>query len=307
MNSVRIGTRGSELALWQARRVQEKLAASGVRSELHLLKTTGDRHADVPLSSIGGTGMFIKELEEALVRDEVDLAVHSLKDVPSLVPPEFELAGFLERGDPRDAWFHPDGLAIERLPEGSLIGTSAPRRRAQLRTLHPRLRVVALRGNVPTRLQKMRDGLCAGLVLAAAGVTRLGREREITSRFEADQMIPAAGQGIVGLEILRRRDDMREIVRGISDADAELAAECERGVLQQFGTLLDCYSAVAVHARLTGDQIRIDAFFSDPEGEISIRDTIGGSREDHGVLVRQLADRLKQQGALDLLGARDDE
>jgi hydroxymethylbilane synthase len=256
--TVRIGTRGSQLALWQANEVQRLLAIAGHASELVIVKTTGDRHQDVPLASIGGKGLFIKELEEALERGAIDLAVHSLKDVPSILPEQFALAAFLERADPRDAWLHVDGKPLDAMPDGAVIGTSAPRRRAQLAQLVPHLRVEDIRGNVDTRIAKARNGQYAGLVLAAAGITRLGRAREITSYFSIDEMIPAAGQGIVTVECLASNERASLAARAINHEASERAALNERGVLQKFGTRLDCYSAVAVHATPT----LIRAFFA---------------------------------------------
>ncbi len=247
MTRLRIGTRGSQLALWQANEVQRLLALAGHDAEIAIVKTTGDKRQDVSLASIGGKGLFIKELEEALEREEIDVAVHSLKDVPSLIPEHFALAAFLERADPRDAWVHVDGKPLEEMPEGSVIGTSAPRRRAQLARLLPHLRVEDIRGNVDTRLRKAREGQYAGLVLASAGLTRLGRAAEITSYFSIDEMIPAAGQGIVAIECLASNERARTAARSINHEDSEQAALQERGVLQKFGTRLDCYSAVAVH------------------------------------------------------------
>lgn len=247
MTSLRIGTRGSQLALWQANEVQWLLARAGHDAEIVIVKTTGDQRQDVPLAAIGGKGLFIKELEEALERDAIDIAVHSLKDVPSIIPDHFALAAFLERADPRDAWVHVDGTSIDAMPAGAVIGTSAPRRRAQLAQLFPQLRAVDIRGNVDTRLRKAREGQYAGLVLAAAGLTRLGRASEITSYFSIDEMIPAAGQGIIAIECLTSNERAGDAVRAINHEESEHAALNERGVLQKFGTRLDCYSAVAVH------------------------------------------------------------
>jgi hydroxymethylbilane synthase len=246
---LRIGTRGSQLALWQAGEVQRLLALAGHDAELVIVKTTGDQRQDVPLASIGGKGLFIKELEEALERDAIDMAVHSLKDVPSLIPEQFVLAAFLERADPRDAWVHVDGKPIAGMPPGAVIGTSAPRRRAQLLELFPELHAKDIRGNVDTRLRKAREGQYAGLVLAAAGLTRLGRAHEITSYFSVEEMIPAAGQGIVAIECLGSNERARMAARAINHEETEHAAITERAVLQKFGTRLDCYSAVAVHSR----------------------------------------------------------
>jgi hydroxymethylbilane synthase len=245
--TVRIGTRGSALALWQANEARRRLEAAGWEPEIAIVKTTGDKRTDVSLASIGGKGLFIKELEEALERREIDMAVHSLKDVPTIIPDHFVLASFLERADPRDAWIHVDGKPISSMPDGAVIGTSAPRRRAQLALLFPHVRLVDIRGNVDTRIQKARNGDYAGIVLAAAGVTRLGRAAEITSTFSLDEMLPAAGQGIVAIECLAMNERVREIARSINDDASEAAARHERGVLQKFGTRLDCYSAVAAH------------------------------------------------------------
>lgn len=262
---LRIGTRGSALALWQANEAARLFTAAGYEPELVLVKTTGDKRQDVSLATIGGKGLFIKELEEALERGAIDVAVHSCKDVPSLIPEQFVLAGFLERADPRDAWVHPSSTPIAELPDGATIGTSAPRRRAQLAALFPRLRVEDIRGNVDTRIQKARDGHYAGVVLASAGLTRLGRASEITSYFDAAQMLPAAGQGIVAIECLASNAAAIKAAAKITHAPSAKAAQQERGVLQRFGTQLDCYSAVAVHS---SDGV-LRAFMA--KGERSIR------------------------------------
>jgi hydroxymethylbilane synthase len=256
---IRIGTRGSKLALWQAEETAKRLRGAGYEPELVIVKTTGDKRTDVSLATIGGKGLFIKELEEALEAGRVDVAVHSLKDVPSIIPDHFALAGFLERADPRDAWVHPEGKAIADLPAGSVVGTSAPRRRAQLLELFPQLEIKDIRGNVDTRIDKARRGDYAGVVLASAGLTRLGRDGEITSYFSVDEMIPAAGQGIVVIECLASNESAKAAARAINHAPSETAALRERGVLQKFGTRLDCYSEIAVHA--TDDGV-IRAFFS---------------------------------------------
>ena len=291
---VRIGTRGSRLALWQANETARRLAAAGFESELVIVKTTGDQRRDVSLATIGGKGLFIKELEEALERREIDVAVHSLKDVPSIIPEHFVLAAFLERADPRDAWVHPEGKPIAEMPVGAVIGTSAPRRRAQLASLFPRLRITEIRGNVDTRIAKARSGEYAGVILAGAGMTRLGRAGEITSWFGVDEMLPAAGQGIVAVECLADYARAREIAASINDAASETAARCERGVLQKFGARLDCYSAVAVHC--TPD-LTIRAFVSDLAGTRAIR-----ARREDGDVDGVFADLLNQ-GAEELLCA----
>lgn len=295
---LRIGTRGSLLALWQANTVASRLAESGRRTEIVTIKTTGDRRTDVPLASIGGKGLFIKELEEALRRGAIDLAVHSLKDVPSIVPDEFVLAGFLERGDPRDAWIHLDRTPIEELPPGATIGTSAPRRRAQLRALYPHLRLEEMRGNVDTRINKLRAGLYDGAILAAAGLTRLGRESEIVSLFDVRHMTPAAGQGIVALETLKTNERAIEAAKAISHEPTARAATCERGVLQKFGELLDCYSAVGVHATI-GEKTAIRVFLGELEGEQAVRSFHTGT--DDNAVVDTVYAELVAAGAIELV------
>lgn len=286
MKTVRIGTRGSQLALWQANETSRRLRDAGYEPELHIVKTTGDKRHDVSLATIGGKGLFIKELEEALERGDVDIAVHSLKDVPSIIPDHFELAGFLERADPRDAWIHVGRRAIAEMPDGSVIGTSAPRRRAQLAQLFPQLVIEDIRGNVDTRINKARDGQYAGIILASAGLTRLGRASEITSYFSVDEMLPAAGQGIVAIECLASNDFAKAAARAINHEPSEVAARSERAVLQKFGMRLDCYSAVAVHY----SEGALRAFFSN--GTRSIRASGPTVDAVHQELVAQGAEEL---------------
>jgi hydroxymethylbilane synthase len=290
--SLRIGTRGSKLALWQANEVARRLRDAGATTEIVPIRTSGDKRPQASLASIGGKGVFIKELEEALAAGTIDLAVHSLKDVPSIMPDEFVLSAFLERGDPRDAWVQRDRIPLRELPAGLTIGTSAPRRRAQLRLLRPDIRVEEIRGNVDTRMAKVRSGIYAGAVLAAAGLQRLDLDSEITSYFSVDEMIPAAGQGIIVVETLRGQS----LPRTINDADAEVAARCERGVLQKFDTLLDCYSAVAVHATIDRT-ITLRAFFGD--GETCVRVIRTGRQA--AALIDSTYDELVAKGARELL------
>jgi hydroxymethylbilane synthase len=291
--NVRIGTRGSQLALWQANEVSKQLSERGYRPEIVPFKTTADKRQDVPLAAIGGKGLWVKELEEALLRGEIDMAVHSLKDVPSIIGDEFVLSGFLERADPRDAWVHVEGKSIASLPSGAVVGTSAPRRRAQLRALYPHLRIDDIRGNVDTRINKLRDGLYDGAILAAAGLTRLGRASEITSYFSIDEMLPACGQGIIAIETLR------DAPTAINHEPTALTARCERGVLQKFGTLLDCYSACAVHATFDDGTITIRAFFGELDGDRVIRVTRSG--RDADALVDDVHRELVEKGAMELV------
>jgi len=296
---IRIGTRGSELALWQANEVARRLISLGYDFQIVTVKTTGDKRHDVPLASIGGKGLFVKELEEALERKAIDIAVHSLKDVPSIIPRQFALAAFLERADPRDAWLQPDGTPIEALPAGAVVGTSAPRRRAQILARFPGLKVEPIRGNVGTRVNKIRSRAYDAVVLASAGLTRLGRTSDITSLFSVEEMLPAAGQGIVAIEALSDNARAIDAVRRINHGPTEVAALCERGVLQSFGERLDCYSCIAVHATVSNDQVSLRAFMSDYDATRVIRADARG-RDD--VAVSEVSKQLKRQGAVELLG-----
>ena len=305
MAALRIGTRGSELALWQAREVARLLEQRGIASSLQIIHSTGDKRTDVPLAQIGGKGLFVKELEEALIEQRIDLAVHSLKDVPSTLDDTFALTAFLERADPRDAWFHPAGLPIVDLPAGAVVGTSAPRRAAQIRHRFPRLETRPIRGNVPTRIEKMRRGEYDAIVLAVAGVSRLGRAGEISSIFSIEEMVPAAGQGIVAIETLAHRHDLVEILAGVNHEPSALAARCERGVLHEFGTNIDCYSSIAVHAQIGAAGIRLDAFVSNLDGTSAIRETISTPTASIEHAVKAMAGRLEARGALRILTSRE--
>jgi hydroxymethylbilane synthase len=293
---IRIGTRGSQLALWQANEVAKHLAEQGYRPEIVTYKTTADKRQDVPLAAIGGKGLWVKELEEALLRRDIDMAVHSLKDVPSIIGDEFVLSAFLERADPRDAWVNLESKPIASLPDGAVVGTSAPRRRAQLRALYPNLRIDDIRGNVDTRINKLRAGLYDGAILASAGLTRLGRSSEITSYFSTEEMLPACGQGIVAIETLRGHS---EAAAAINHPPTQLAAYCERGVLQKFGARLDCYSACAVHATFDGGTITLRAFFGELEGDRSVRVTCTG--RDADAVIDDVYRELVERGAMELV------
>lgn len=298
---IRIGTRGSQLALWQANETARLLAEQGHESELVIIKTTGDKRTDVPLSAIGGKGLFVKEIEDALSSGTIDIAVHSLKDVPSEIPEQFELAGFLKRADPRDAWLHPEGKTIEMLPAGATVATSSPRRKAQVIGRYPHLNVVSVRGNVDTRINKLRARDFDGLLLASAGLNRLGRASDITAFFPTDQMVPCAGQGIVAIEIARHRRELVPVIQSITHQPSQIAALTERGVLQKFGTLLDCYSAIAVHATLDGERIAVHAFLSDFEGTRSIKAAGEGTIEEREKVIDSVHRSLVEQGAHELL------
>jgi hydroxymethylbilane synthase len=307
MTTFRIGTRGSELALWQAHEVARLLGAAGHDSTIVVVKTTGDKRQgdkrqDVPLASIGGKGLFVKELEEALDRDEIDIAVHSLKDVPSIIPERFVLEAYLKRADARDIWIGREGRRLADLQPGSVVGTSSPRRRAQLLARFPGITVEAIRGNLDTRINKARSGVVDGVVLACAGLERLGRLDVVTDYFGIDEMVPAAGQGIIAIEARAEAIRTRSALARINHLETELLARCERGVLEHFGEAIGCDSAIAVHATFTDGLLTVRAVAFDDERDLSI--LVRQSGHDSRTLVRSVYDELIGKGAMELLVAK---
>jgi len=259
-----IATRESRLALWQARHVQSLLTAQGYQVSLLGMTTKGDQILDRSLSKVGGKGLFVKELETALEEGRADLAVHSLKDVPMELPPGFVLACVMEREDPRDAWVSNRYASLADLPQGALVGTSSLRRVALLRALRPDLRIEPLRGNLDTRLKKLDDGLYDGIVLAAAGLLRLDLGTRIAQVFEPSQMLPAAGQGALGIEIPKGRADVAQALASLVHLPSLLAVSAERAVSRVMGG--SCSMPLAAHATFSGDVLGLQAAWGDPQG-----------------------------------------
>ncbi len=269
--ALRIGSRGSKLALRQAEMLREKLVAAHPELaapgaiESVIIRTTGDRVTDRPLADIGGKGLFIKELEEALQDGRIDLAVHSLKDVPAFLPDGFALAAHLAREDARDALIaRGDAHSLAALPQGASVGTSSPRRQAQLLHLRPDLRIVPLRGNVDTRLAKIADGAADATVLALAGLKRLGRESEACAILSTTEMLPAATQGIVAVEIRDTDSKSRSLLAAIDHRPTALCASAERALLETLDG--DCRTPIAAMATLDGNRIALDAMVLSPDG-----------------------------------------
>lgn len=265
-----IATRESRLAMWQAQHVQQRLEALGHSVRLLGMTTQGDRILDRALSQVGGKGLFVKELEAALESGEADLAVHSLKDVPMELPEGFTLAAILEREDPRDAWVSPHYTTPADLPEGGVIGTSSLRRVALLRALlaeagRSDVRIEPLRGNLDTRLRKLDEGQYAGIVLAAAGLKRLGLRERIKGVFSEDDMLPAAGQGVLGIEIRAGREDVAEALLPLIDVRAALCTTAERTVSRVMGG--SCSMPLAAHATLDANGLHLRAAWGEVEGE----------------------------------------
>ncbi|UZG43568.1 hydroxymethylbilane synthase [Caldimonas thermodepolymerans] len=259
-----IATRESRLALWQARHVQALLQQRFGRTvELLGMTTRGDQILDRTLSKVGGKGLFVKELEVALEEGRAHLAVHSLKDVPMDLPAGFLLAAVLEREDPRDAFVSPRYASLEELPPQAVVGTSSLRRMVQLRALRPDLRIEPLRGNLDTRLRKLDEGRYDAIVLAAAGLMRLGLAERIRTRFEPDRMIPAAGQGALGIEIRADQAELRERLAGLVDRPTWLAVHAERAVSRALGG--SCSVPLAAHAVWQDGQLRLSTAIGHPE------------------------------------------
>jgi hydroxymethylbilane synthase len=256
-----IATRESRLALWQARHVQALLQSLGHSVELLGMTTQGDQILDRSLSKVGGKGLFVKELEVALEEGRADLAVHSLKDVPMDLPEGFALACVMEREDPRDAWVSPRYARLQDLPQGACVGTSSLRRVSLLQALRPDLRIQPLRGNLDTRLRKLDEGQYDGIVLAAAGLKRLGLQERIRHIFDTPEMLPAAGQGALGIEIRTDRSDVAQTLASLSHMPTWLAVAAERAVSRAMGG--SCSMPLAAHAIWQGEDLHLRAAWQD--------------------------------------------
>ena len=269
MALLRIGSRGSQLALWQANHVKELLEQRGHRIEIEIIKTTGDKITDVALAQVGTKGMFTKEIEEALAENLVDLAVHSLKDLPTEIPSGFEIAAIPPRQDARDAFCSLKYKRIQDLPQGARVGTSSLRRQAQLKALRPDLDTHALRGNVDTRLRKLEAGEYDAVILAAAGLKRLGKQDSIRQLLDAKVMCPAAGQGALAVEIRKADSAVRQHVIFLDDAAARLTTTCERALLNKMGG--GCQVPIGAFAEIILGKLHLQAVVASPEGSTVLR------------------------------------
>ena len=263
-----IATRESRLAMWQAEHVQAILQSRGYTVALLGMTTQGDQILDRSLSKVGGKGLFVKELEVALSEGRADIAVHSLKDVPMDMPDGFELACVMEREDPRDAWVSSLYPKLMDLPQGAVVGTSSLRRTVLLRALRPDLKIEPLRGNLDTRLRKLDEGQYAGIILAAAGLKRLNLMDRIRDIFDTDQMLPAAGQGALGIEICTGRTDLIEALKPLAHSTSWLAVAAERAVSRAMGG--SCSMPLAAYATLSGQTLSLRAAWGNPEGEAAL-------------------------------------
>lgn len=292
-----IATRASRLAVWQAEHVRDRLRAlyPACTVELLTLTTRGDQILDRTLSKVGGKGLFVKELETALLDGRADLAVHSLKDVPVDMRPPFELCTVLERADPRDAFVSNHHESLEALPAGAVVGTSSLRREAQIRAARPDLVVKPLRGNLDTRLDKLDRGEYDAIVLAAAGLERIGYGDRIRNRLSPAQSLPAAGQGALGIEIRDDRDDMRAWLAPLSSPATTACVSAERAVSRKLGG--SCQVPLAAYAELHGDELRIEALVSSVDGNRILRATRAGAASEAERLGLAVAQDLLDKGA----------
>ncbi len=294
---LKIGTRGSALAVTQSEWIKEKILSRhpGISVELVRIRTKGDKIVDSPLSKIGGKGLFVKEIEDALLRKEVDLAVHSIKDVPAELPEGLCLSVFPEREDPRDVFISREYASLSDLPEGASIGTGSLRRSSQLLHIRPDLNVVQLRGNVDTRLKKLESGAMQAIILAAAGMNRLGLSAEITERLSTEALLPAIGQGALGLEV--RKDDERilQILYFLNHRPTELAVRAERSFLKRLEG--GCQVPIAGFGIVEGSDIILKGMVAELDGSNIIRGEIKGPDTKAEELGLALAERLLESGA----------
>lgn len=299
--TVRIATRKSQLALWQAEYVRHQLLQfhPELQVELLTMTTQGDRILDSPLAKIGGKGLFVKELEQSILRGDADLAVHSMKDVPVELPPGLFISAILTREDPRDAFVSNRYATLADLPPGAIVGTSSLRRRCQLAALRPDLEIIDLRGNVNTRLGKLDAGDYAAIILASAGLKRLQMGARIRHPIEPDQMLPAIGQGAIGIEC--RQDDARlnALLAPLNDADTHIRVLAERAMNARLQG--GCQVPIGGHAVMEHGRIVLHGLVGRPDGSLLIRGTMSGRPTDAAALGLALADDLLSRGASRIL------
>ncbi len=297
--TIRIGSRGSRLALWQARWVAEQLQAAGHSVEIEIIKTSGDRWENVPLTASGTKGLFIKEIEEALLDGRIHVAVHSLKDLPSELPDGLILGAVPEREDPRDALISKEGCFFRDLPQGARVGTGSLRRQSQLRALRPDLQFVALRGNVDTRLSKLDRGECEALVLAAAGLNRLGYGARVTQYFLEQEVCPAVGQGALAIEIREGDLAIRTAVETLDSPVAHQAVRAERAVLRALGG--GCQLPLAAYGTVENGSLRVRGVVAAADGSTLLSAVASGAPSDPETVGGHVAEELLQKGAKELL------
>tara|TARA_R110002074_G_scaffold145034_2_gene293475 strand:+ start:109108 stop:110040 length:933 start_codon:yes stop_codon:yes gene_type:complete len=301
MQLIRIATRRSPLALWQAEHVAKLLTASHPELKIELVKmvTKGDKILDTPLAKIGGKGLFVKELEQGMLNDEADIAVHSMKDVPAQLPKGLKISAILCREDPRDAFVSNNFDSIEQLPNGAVVGTSSLRRQSQLLDMRPDLQIKFLRGNVNTRLKKLDDGEYDAIILAAAGLIRIGLEKRIKTAIPVSTMLAAVGQGAIGIEC--RSDDQatQALIACLHDVPTATRVSAERAM--NFTLKGGCQAPIAGYASIKGDMLRLSGLVAEPDGSLVIKEQLEGRIEDAEKIGTTVANRLLAAGAKEIL------
>ena len=303
MKKLTIATRRSRLALWQAEHVKQRLQArhAGLEVALLPLSTRGDELLDSRLDDVGGKGLFVKELENAMADGRADIAVHSMKDMPADLPPGFALAAISEREDPRDAFVSTRYASFAALPQGATVGTSSLRREAQIAARYPGLKVTLLRGNVETRLTKLARGDYDAIVLAVAGLTRLGLEQHIRLKLPSEELLPAPGQGALGIECLASSHQVLELLKPLGDSATAACVRAERAVSRGLGG--SCTIPLAAYAEEKGGRLRLRALVASPDGKRIARTERSGPAADPEALGAQAADELRSRGALEILSS----
>lgn len=299
--TLRIGTRGSALALRQTEMVVERITKGypEIAAEIVVIKTTGDRLQDVSLSLIGGKGVFVKELEEALMRGDVDIAVHSMKDLPAEIPESLVIAAIPEREDPRDVLISRGNVKLERMPTGARIGTGSLRRACQLLNFLPDIQVVPLRGNLDTRIKKIDNENLDGIVIAAAGLRRMGWRDRISQYIPPEIIMPAVGQGALGLEVRTDDREMKELVAFLNDQKTAIEVAAERAFLKVFGA--GCEVPLAAYAKIEKEEVVISGLVGDPDGNEIIRDRIRGPVNENEILGKLLAEDILAAGGQEIM------
>ncbi|MEK6632732.1 MAG: hydroxymethylbilane synthase, partial [Nitrospirota bacterium] len=297
-----LGTRASKLALQQSEwfQAQVQAVAPDITVTLTRIQTSGDKIVDVPLAKIGGKGLFVKEIEEALLSGEIDFAVHSMKDVPTQLPDGLEILCVPPREDSRDALISRTGCRFQELPVGARVGSSSLRRQSQFLHARPDLRIEMLRGNLDTRLKKLKEGQFDAIILAAAGLRRLGWTEEITEYLDPQLCLPAIGQGALGIEGRSNDQFVRSILSRLTHPPTQVAVTAERALLHRLEG--GCQVPIAAYATLTNDQVRLEGLVASVDGKTVIRDAVQGTRAEAQALGTRLAERLLARGADKILG-----
>lgn len=301
LKNIRIGTRGSALALTQATWIKDQIEAGlpGSRATLIKITTKGDKILDVPLANVGGKGLFVKEIEDALIRKEIDLAVHSMKDVPTELPVELDIGITTVREDHRDVFISDDGRKLAELPSGSRIGTSSLRRKAQLLAFRKELEVVSIRGNLDTRLKKVKTESLQGVIVAAAGLNRMSLEERITEFLPIEIMLPAIGQGALGIELRRDDGEFLECISFLNHSETALAVKAERAYLKRLEG--GCQVPIGAFAEVNGKDLILHGIVADPAGTLLFRKKAVGFASEAQKIGTSLAEEILDMGARKVL------